>query len=149
MATLAEAAQAVAQGANQNYYITLAANFANSAARKNGLDVERFVNTFLRLIQQESGYDPQAYNATSGASGIAQIVPRWHPGVDPFDPMKALPYAAQYLADNIKRYGGDFLRGTAAYNAGPGTIDAVAGLDRRRARLQRAASRGCMAACRC
>lgn len=123
-----EAAKAVQQGAESNLYVTMAANAAAQIAAKRGLDHDRFVGVFLRLIQQESSFNPQAYNEASGASGIAQIMPNYHPGVNPFNPIEALPYAANYLADNIQRYGGDYLRGTAAYNAGPGTIDRSAGL---------------------
>ena len=30
------------------------------------------------LLQQESNWNPNAYNTGSGATGIAQIVPKWH-----------------------------------------------------------------------
>ena len=48
---------------------------------------------FERQITQESGFQIGAYNAKSGASGIAQILPRFHPGVDVWDPEASLEYA--------------------------------------------------------
>lgn len=59
---------------------------------------------FSDIINQESGFNPLAYNATSGATGIAQILPSTaaNPGygippVDPTDPNASLAFAAQYL----------------------------------------------------
>lgn len=40
----------------------------------------------------ESKLDQYAKNKTSGASGLFQIIPRHHPGVDPFNPQKALEW---------------------------------------------------------
>lgn len=58
---------------------------------------------FLRQINQESGFNPAAYNPSSGATGVAQIVPSTaaNPGygispVDPNDPMASLDFAAHY-----------------------------------------------------
>jgi soluble lytic murein transglycosylase-like protein len=75
-----------------------------------------------RVAWQESRYDPQAYNAGSGASGMMQIVPRFHPGVDPWKPDEAIPYAAGYLRQNFDRFGSWELA-LAAYNAGPGNVE--------------------------
>ena len=75
-------------------------------------------NIFVRQINRESGFDPNAYNRRSGASGIAQIVPRWHPGVNPYDPGAALQYAANLMAKYVRQFG-DYTKALAAYNAGP------------------------------
>ena len=59
---------------------------------------------FTSVIQAESGFNPGAYNSSSGATGIAQILPSTaaNPGfglspVDPTNPTDALQFAAQYL----------------------------------------------------
>ena len=80
-----------------------------------------------RVAYQESRYDPQAFNEASGASGMMQIVPRWHPGVDPFNPAEAIPYAARYLAEMFKRFG-SWALARAAYNAGPGNVEKYGGI---------------------
>jgi hypothetical protein len=127
--TLGQAAAAVSQGAQQAWLRAYAVNTAKRVAQKYGLDPNRMAQTYVRLIDQESGFDPEAYNSSSGASGIAQIMPEWHPNAKPWDPIAALDYGADYLGSMISRYGGDFLRGTAAYNYGPGSVDRLAGLD--------------------
>lgn len=71
------------------------------------------------LLQRESDFNPNAYNASSGAEGIAQIVPRWHPDAgDPYNPTTAIPYAAKYLRSLFDRFG-DWQLALAAYNWGP------------------------------
>ena len=64
-------------------------NYARQAAQRAGIDPE----LFAAQIQQESGYDVRA-GSPAGALGIAQIVPRYHPGVDTSDPYASLDYAA-------------------------------------------------------
>ncbi|MCC6174900.1 MAG: lytic transglycosylase domain-containing protein [Chloroflexi bacterium] len=88
--------------------------YARAAALRNGIDPDRFE----RQIQQESGFDPAAFNAGSGATGVAQIVPRFHPGVDPHDPLASLDYAADWMAHLIATRNG-WPRALAAYNWGP------------------------------
>ena len=76
------------------------------------------------LLQQESGWNPNAYNADSGATGIAQIVPKWHPDITPgADPHADIMYAASFLRrlmDNEAK--GDLKTAIYMYNAGPGTV---------------------------
>jgi murein DD-endopeptidase MepM/ murein hydrolase activator NlpD len=93
-------------------YQQMAAEFAREA----GIDP----NTFVRQIQQESGFNPNA-RSPAGATGIAQIVPQYHPGVNPNDPEAALRYAAQLMAKNTAQYG-DIRSALIAYNAGPGGL---------------------------
>jgi len=76
---------------------------------------------FVRQIQQESGFNPDAFNAGSGATGIAQIVRRWHPDVDPTDPIASLDYAATWLVKLHGHYG-TYRKALAAYNWGPGNL---------------------------
>ena len=72
------------------------------------------------LIEVESGYNPKAFNA-SGASGIAQIIPKWHPGVKVWNPNESIMYAAQYL-DQLRTQLGSMNEAIYAYNSGPGAI---------------------------
>ena len=88
----------------------------DSATRQYGLPD----GLLSRVAYQESRYDPNAYNPVSGASGIMQIVPKWHPEVDnPFDPEEAIPYAAKYLRQLFDRFG-TWELALAGYKAGPG-----------------------------
>lgn len=91
--------------------------YADGAADRGGVPRD----LFRKQIQQESGFDPDAYNASSGASGIAQIVPRFHPDVDPHDPLASLDYAAGWMASMHRQYG-NYARALAAYNWGPGNV---------------------------
>lgn len=80
-------------------------------------------NLLARLIQQESFWNPRAYNASSDAQGLAQIVPRWHPNVsNPFDATEAIDYAGKYLRELFDNFG-TWSRALAAYNWGWGNID--------------------------
>lgn len=88
-----------------------------SAERLHGLP--RFM--LARQAWQESRYKANAVNAGSGAQGILQIVPKWHPGVDPFDPVEAIPYAAKYDRQLRDRFG-SWRLALAAYNWGPTNV---------------------------
>lgn len=82
-------------------------------------------NLLLRLIQQESHFRPDIIEGRTvsgaGAVGIAQIVPKWHPKVDPLDPVASIKYAGMYLKSLYNMFGKwDLaLRG---YNWGPGNV---------------------------
>lgn len=91
------------------------------AARRTGVPAD----FLLGLLRQESGLNPQAVSR-KGALGIAQFMPATaaERGLDnPFDPERAIHKAAELLQDLRKRYGNWGLA-AAAYNAGPGRIDA-------------------------
>ena len=92
-----------------------------SAASANGLPLE----FFARLIWQESNFRPNAVGPVtrSGdrAQGIAQFMPRTAAErglLDPFDPVQALPKAAEFLRELLADFGNLGLA-AAAYNAGP------------------------------
>ena len=70
-----------------------------------------------RQAQQESDYDPQAVSS-AGAKGLMQIVPRWHPDVDPFNVPAAIDYAGRLLRKHFEKFG-TWSKALAAYNAGP------------------------------
>jgi soluble lytic murein transglycosylase-like protein len=82
-------------------------------------------NIFDRQINQESTWDPTAGwgRGPDLARGIAQIISIYHPGVDVWDPMASLAYAAQLDARELATYGSYELM-LVAYNGGPGAIAA-------------------------
>lgn len=57
----------------------------------------------------------------AGAAGIMQIVPRYHPAVDPLDVPAAIKYAAKYLAQ-LRDMFGTWELALAAYNWGPANL---------------------------
>lgn len=79
-----------------------------------------------RLLYQESAFRDDIISgdvqSSAGAVGIAQIIPHWHPNVDPTDPHESIHYAANYLADLKARYG-SWPLALAAYNYGPGNMN--------------------------
>jgi len=74
-----------------------------------------------RVAYQESHYNPKALNKGSNAQGMMQIVPRWHPGVDPWNPDEAIPYAAKYIRQLYNQFG-SWDKALAAYNWGLGNL---------------------------
>lgn len=72
---------------------------------------------YRSMLKVESNFNPRAVS-TAGAQGIAQLVPKWHPGIDPFNPDVAIPYGAKYLRQNYDRFG-SWRSAVAAYNWGP------------------------------
>ena len=98
-------------------------DYARQAAARAGIDPDIFV----RQIQQESGFNPNA-GSPAGARGVAQIVPKYHPGVDTSDPYASLDYAASLMRSNLGKYGGDYTKALAAYNAGAGAVDKYGGV---------------------
>lgn len=100
----------------QPNYALLADQIAQRTAQQYGIDPNYFKAIFHAQINQESGFNPNARSG-AGAEGIAQIVPRYHPGVNPFNPQQALAYAARMDANNFKRYG-NARDALAVYNSG-------------------------------
>jgi soluble lytic murein transglycosylase-like protein/ribosomal protein S18 acetylase RimI-like enzyme len=99
--------------------------YARQAAQRAGIDPDIFV----RQIEQESGFDPAA-KSPAGAQGIAQFMPGTAAGLklDPSDPYASLDAAAQLDAQNLAKYGGDYAKALAAYNAGGGNVDKYGGV---------------------
>ncbi len=91
----------------------------------------------LALVRQESFYDPDA-GSTAGALGLTQVVPSTGQsiaarlGITSFRPEElyrpnvSLRFGAQYLATQLKSFGGDSYRALAAYNGGPGAVSKAA-----------------------
>jgi hypothetical protein len=99
--------------------------YARQMAAKYGVDPD----VFVAQIQQESGFSPTA-QSPAGATGVAQFMPGTAQGmgIDPSDPYQSLDAAARMDAENLKKYGGDWSRTLAAYNAGPGNVDKYGGV---------------------
>ncbi|SHE45743.1 Transglycosylase SLT domain-containing protein [Loktanella atrilutea] len=97
---------------------------ARSAARKHGVPED----LFLRLVQQESGWNARA-RSHKGAMGLAQLMPETarRLGVDPTDPVQNLEGGARYLKLQYQRFG-NWPHALAAYNAGPGAVEKYRGI---------------------
>jgi hypothetical protein len=102
------------------------ANDLCRALTEAAVDNELPVEFFTRLIWQESRFDPDAVSP-KGAQGIAQFMPRTASGrglADPFDPLLALRESASYLRELRTTFRGNLGLAAAAYNAGPGRVEA-------------------------
>lgn len=76
-------------------------------------------------LMAESGFDPNA-GSPAGAQGIAQFMPSTAAAYgleDPFDPVAAIDAEAHLMADLLRQFGSSELA-LAAYNAGPGAVEA-------------------------
>jgi soluble lytic murein transglycosylase-like protein len=76
-------------------------------------------------LMAESGFDPDAVSS-AGARGIAQFMPATAAAYglrDPFDPEAAIDAQAHLMSDLLRRFGSIALA-LAAYNAGPGPVEA-------------------------
>jgi hypothetical protein len=88
-----------------------------AAAQANGIDPAILAG----LIEVESGFIPNRVSKR-GARGIAQIMPQYHPGVNPDDPIASINYAAKWLSSTQRQFGGDMRLALLAYNGGTPTI---------------------------
>lgn len=98
---------------------------ADAAAKRYGVPPA----LFRRLIQQGSGWNPDAKNP-SGAVGLVQIHLPSHPDISEEqarDPAFALGWGARYLAAQRQRFKRWDLA-LAAYNAGPGNVEKHGGV---------------------
>lgn len=97
---------------------------AKSAARQHGVPED----LFLRLVQQESGWNHTA-KSHKGALGLAQLMPftARKLGVDPHQPDQNLEGGARYLAQQYRRFG-SWRLALAAYNAGPAAVEKYGGV---------------------
>lgn len=108
------------EGAYDGPYLDVARN----AARKHGVPED----LFLRLVQQESGWNPTA-QSPKGALGLAQLMPGTARSlrVDPLDPEQNLEGGARYLSQQFREFG-NWRLALAAYNAGPGAVKKHGGI---------------------
>jgi transglycosylase-like protein with SLT domain/D-alanyl-D-alanine carboxypeptidase-like protein/putative Flp pilus-assembly TadE/G-like protein len=76
-------------------------------------------------LMAESNFNPYA-GSPAGAQGIAQFMPSTAAAyglADPFDPVEAIDAQAHLMADLLRQFGDPSLA-LAAYNAGPGAVEA-------------------------
>ncbi len=99
-------------------------NVARAAARRHNIPED----LFLRLVQQESGWNPNA-RSHKGAMGLAQLMPQTARalGVNPRDPAQNLEGGARYLRRQFETFG-SWRLALAAYNAGPGAVQKYNGV---------------------
>ncbi len=93
-------------------------DMAKSAARRHGVPED----LFLRLVQQESGWNANA-RSPKGAMGLAQLMPGTARvlGVNASDPADNLDGGARYLRQQYDSFG-NWRLALAAYNAGPEAV---------------------------
>lgn len=97
---------------------------ARAAARRHGVPED----LFLRLVTQESAWNPEALS-TAGAYGLAQLMPETARdlGVDRENPAQNLEGGARYLAQQYRTFG-TWRLALAAYNAGPEAVNRHGGV---------------------
>lgn len=108
------------RGNYKGQYLTV----AKAAARKHSIPED----LFLRLVQQESGWNPSA-RSHAGATGLAQLMPGTARklGVDIHNPQQNLEGGARYLRMMYVRFG-SWRLALAAYNAGPEAVQKHSGI---------------------
>jgi soluble lytic murein transglycosylase-like protein len=81
------------------------------------------------VMMAESGGDPSAISI-AGAEGLMQLMPGTAAqcGIDPFEPVSNVQCGSAYLKSLLERYHGNVTLAVAAYNAGPGAVDAYHGV---------------------
>lgn len=99
-------------------------DMAKAAARRHNVPED----LFLRLVQQESAFNPDAVSH-AGAIGLAQLMPgtAQYLRVNPRDPYQNLDGGARYLREQYETFG-TWRLALAAYNAGPAAVERHGGV---------------------
>lgn len=108
-------------GSTSSYDATI-----EQAALRNGVDPA----VLHGLIQQESGFDPNA-QSSAGASGLTQLMPGTASSLgvsNPLDPVESIEGGARYLGQLTREFAGNTTEALAAYNAGPGAVKQYGGV---------------------
>ena len=92
---------------------------------------KRVDDAFLRAIAHaESGFDAAAVSP-KGAQGVMQLMPAVaseYGLTDPHDATQSIQTGARHLKWLLQRYGNDYTRAAAAYNAGVGAVARYGGV---------------------
>jgi soluble lytic murein transglycosylase-like protein len=124
----ASAAAAAAPAAGDHPLLERLGPFEN-AIREAARVASVGANWLRAMIIQESGARPFALSR-KGAQGLMQLLPATGRALgvrDPFDPVQNVKAGARYLASLVQRFG-DIRLALAAYNAGPGRVEAYGGV---------------------
>jgi soluble lytic murein transglycosylase len=104
-------------------------SLVEEATRRHGVDPA----LLMALMRQESLYDRYA-RSSAGARGLTQVMPATGEGIaralgranfsiaDLYRPEIAIEFGAYYLAEQLRRFGGNAYFALSAYNAGPGAV---------------------------
>ncbi len=88
-------------------------------------------NLLARQAYQESHFRDDIVDgqtiSSAGALGLMQIVPKYHPDVNPLDLLAAIDYAGSLMAGWYNQFG-SWALALAAYNAGPGNVEKYGGV---------------------
>lgn len=109
-------------------------NFATQRAKWHDVVITASVNFEMDpniihgIITQESGYNPEAFNKGSSATGMMQIIPMTQKGLgmapgDAWIGEKNIYYGTKYFSQLHRRFKGNTALALAGYNAGPGHVD--------------------------
>lgn len=109
---------------------TLAAGQLNSLVEGAARSYNVKPSLVYAVIDAESHGDPAAVSR-AGAMGLMQLMPgtsTQYGVANAFDPQSNVDGGVHYLHDLLHRYHGNVTFALAAYNAGPGLVDAVHGV---------------------